>query len=54
MESAGESLELGLQAAEHLLPLVSSVLSVLAALQAQDLCLNYVNGAIMPSGALVS
>lgn len=54
MRSAGKSVEPGLQAAEHLLSLVSSVLSVLAAIQAQDLCLNYVNGVIMPSGALVS
>lgn len=48
------SVELGLQAVRHLLSFVSSVLSVLATTQAQDLCLNYVNGVIMPSGALVS
>ena len=54
MGPAGESVELGLQAVKHLLPLVSSVLSVLATVQAQDLCVNYVNSAIMPSGVLVS
>lgn len=54
MATAGESVELGLQEVKHQLPLVSSVLSVLAMIQPQDLCLNYVNRAIMPSEALVS
>lgn len=54
MESAGEGVELGLQTVKRLLPLMSSVLSILATIQVQDVCLNYVNGAIMPSGALVS
>lgn len=54
MESSGEGMALGLQAVKRMLSLASSVLSVLTTIQVQDLCLNYVNGAIMPSGALVS